>query len=153
MRQLINKLVKNKLLEEYNIGYALGLTQGKEQGKKFQKEVDDELVDKLVADRFSEKNLTLNVNNLVYASPSGNLYVAREILTAIEIKALKEEVDYIKNSRLYKIFNELVRDQAIKKSVLNATEWEHVLAGKMMIHNLGILNWIIERVEKAPQAK
>lgn len=69
-------------------------------------------------------------------------------LTETDRDQLKAEADYFTRSRLWRIMQETVKQKAIEKSVTNSKEWEEVLTGKAMLHNLGILDSITNAILK-----
>lgn len=76
-------------------------------------------------------------------NPQGNMFLGGNEMTKTEISNLQGEIKFIERSQLWKIMQETLRQKAIEKSVLNSTEWEQVLAGKMMIHSLGIFKSVM----------
>lgn len=85
---------------------------------------------------------------------SGRLFRGSDELAPAEIKSLKAEVKLIANTRIWQLATTTLRQKAIEKAVLHSTDLqstkgnEQVLAGKMMIHNLGILKSVFDVVEK-----
>lgn len=61
---------------------------------------------------------------------------------------LKVEADYFTRSRLWRIMQETVKHKALEKAVTNSKSWEETLGGKMMLHNLGILQSIVGAILK-----
>ncbi len=91
----------------------------------------------------------IDATQVLQTSKTGGLLLNKLPIGEIELKNLKEEVKAFKNFRLFKVFNETVRHQAIEKGMINSQKWEETLAGKMMLHNLGILNSILSNIELA----
>ncbi len=117
-------------------------------GVKEGEEARDLRIQKLVNDKYSDRHWLVNPNNVLYVSESGLVFLNREQITKNEIKQLQEEIKYLTKCRIWSIFQDTIRHKAIEKSVMHSTNFEQVIAGKMMIHNLGIINSIIETVEK-----
>lgn len=69
-------------------------------------------------------------------------------ITETELRNLKSEVKTLKNFKIWDIFQNTLRQKAIEKAVLNSTDKEQTLAGKMMIHCLGIFKSIVDILEK-----
>lgn len=90
----------------------------------------------------------VSVTDFLEVDRNGKLYLGGEEMTEPEIKAIKEEIKYLDKTRVWHIFQETLRQKAIDKAMLNSTEWEHVLAGKMMIHSLGIFKSIVEAIKR-----
>jgi hypothetical protein len=77
----------------------------------------------------------------------GVILLAGQPISEIEVQNLKEEVKALKNFRMWRILQETVRVKAIEKGLLNATNWEETLSGKMMLHNLGLLKSIVDVID------
>ena len=75
------------------------------------------------------------------------LTLGGEKLSDEAIKELKGEIDYLKKTRIWSILNETVRKLAIDKAINQSTDFEQVLSGKMMLHDLGIINSIIGAID------
>lgn len=71
-----------------------------------------------------------------------------ELITNEEIANLKQEVILLRQTRIWKIFQETLRQYAIEKAFNDSKSWEEVLAGKMMMHNLGVMQTIVDLIEK-----
>ena len=121
-----------------------GFLKGYEQARE---EYEDR-IDRIVDDRYSERHWLVNPNKVIYVSPSGNVYLGNEVIQKDVAQRLREEARYIDKTYLWEIFQETVKQQAIDKAVIKSTNFEHVLGGKLMIHNLGILKNIVERIKK-----
>lgn len=42
---------------------------------------------------------------------------------------------------------ETIKQKAIEKGMLQSTDFEQVLSGKLMLHNLGIMNSIVDLIK------
>lgn len=71
-----------------------------------------------------------------------------EVITEIELKNLKAEVKALKNFRVWRIFQETIKQKAIEMGFVKADNWEQTMSGKMMLHNLGILRSVVEVLEQ-----
>lgn len=84
----------------------------------------------------------------VVQSQNGRALIGGRSFTEQEVKNLKTEIEVLSQLQLWQIFQETIKQKAIEKAVLSSTDWEQVLAGKMMIHNLGIQKSIVDLIEK-----
>lgn len=84
----------------------------------------------------------------VVQSQNGRALIGGLSFTEQEVKNLKTEIKVLSQLQLWQIFQETIKQKAIEKAVLSSTDWEQVLAGKMMIHNLGIQKSIVDLIEK-----
>jgi len=90
----------------------------------------------------------IDVFSVLQVDKSGALCIANTPLTETEVKNLQQEVKALKAFRIWHILQETVRHKAIEKAVLQSENWEHVLAGKMMLHNLGIQKTLVDILDK-----
>lgn len=79
---------------------------------------------------------------------NGKVFVGGEALVEAEINKLQAELKALEEFRIWNIMQETIRQKAVEKAVLHSENWEQVLAGKMMIHNLGIIKSILEVIKK-----
>lgn len=79
---------------------------------------------------------------------NGKVFVGGEALAEADINKLQAELKALEEFRIWNIMQETVRQKAVEKAVLHSENWEQVLAGKMMIHNLGIIKSILEVIKK-----
>lgn len=121
------------------------IKRGYEQG------VADER-DRVAHNRFNYNILSnewfVEADEIFEVNSKGILFLGTDQMTDAEIKNLKEEIKFIEKSRIWFILQETLRQKAVEKSVLNSTEWEHVLAGKMMIHSLGVFKSILNIIKR-----
>lgn len=74
--------------------------------------------------------------------------LGQDELSVTDLRQLKIEAESLQRFRLWRIMQETVKQKAIEKAILQSTDFEQVLSGKMMLHNLGILVSIVKLVEK-----
>lgn len=65
-----------------------------------------------------------------------------------QLKRLKQEALYMQETELWKIFQETIRNSAHKMIFLNSTNFDDVVAGKLMLHNLNIQKKIVDKFSK-----
>lgn len=73
-----------------------------------------------------------------------------EPITDIELKNLQSEVKALKNFRIWRIFQDTIKQKSIELGFVKADNWEQTMSGKMMLHNLGILRSVLEVIERTP---
>lgn len=89
----------------------------------------------------------MDPTNILHVTERGIITLDGKEINAVELKNLKSEVATFKQFRLYQIFQETIKQKAIEKSVNQSINFEGVLSGKMMIHNLGIIKSIIDVID------
>lgn len=67
-------------------------------------------------------------------------------ISDLEKEQLVAEADYFTRSNLWRIMKETVKNKAVEKGIENSKTWEETLSAKMMVHNLGIMESIINRI-------
>lgn len=76
------------------------------------------------------------------------VFLGKEELSLTDLRQLKIEAEALQRFRLWHIMQETVKQKAVEKGMLHSTDWESVLSGKLMLHNLGLLQSIVDLVEK-----
>lgn len=135
-KKFISKGLQDIRKEYYDKGYEHG------------KHEFDEKLDWLVNEKYTSKDWLVNPDGVLTVSDKGIMYLNGEQISDLEKKGLKAEVQALKSFKLWEIMQETLRQKAIEKAVLTSTDYEQVLAGKMMIHNLGIIKSIVDAVDK-----
>lgn len=139
---LYRKLIAKGLQELREEAYQKGYKHGSEQF--------EEKVAYLINERYTAQHWLVNPDEVLTVSdgtsgfPKGVVFLNGNKITEIEVKELKSEIKAFKNFRLWRILQETLRQKAVEKSVLTSTNFEEVLAGKMMIHNIGIIKSIVD---------
>jgi hypothetical protein len=98
---------------------------------------------------FVDKNKVFSVTN------TGLIKLGDNPMTRQELSVLKADIKTFKQMSFLGVLFETIKQKSIEKSVINSnvnsvkqTNLE-LLAGKMMLHNLGIMKSIIDLVEKS----
>lgn len=97
-------------------------------------------------------DLLINPDHILDAKKTTDglvLYLNGRQLEPEEIGRLKGEMDLLRPTLLWSIMSETVKQKAIVKAVLDSKEWEETLAGKMMLHVVGLQLSILDLIEKA----
>ena len=129
--------------------------------KSFQAIVDDmnkqfaEKIDMFATNKFCEHGY-VNPLHVFQVSQSGLPYLGLEPITKVEATRLQENAKLLKAMPIWKIFEETIRQHALNKAIMQSKDWEEVLAGKMMLHNLGIIKSIVDtldnlKIDKIPE--
>lgn len=77
------------------------------------------------------------------------LYIGGKEVADNELVELKSQATYFVNTRLWRIMQESVKQKAIEKAVLQSKNWEETLAGKMLLHDVGLRNAMMDAILKA----
>ncbi len=88
----------------------------------------------------------VKVKDVLAVDKLGIISIDGQPLTPQEVSFLKSEVDMLRTMRIWSIFQETVKQKAIEKAVYTSLNFEQTLAGKMMLHNLGILKSITDAI-------
>lgn len=135
-----DRYYEGQLKSEQNRGYQRGYAEA-------QSEFEARL-DKLVVDKYTAQHWLVNPNNVLFISENGIVSLDRKPLSTEEAKQLREEAMYIEHTRIWSIFQDTIRHKAIEQAVIQSTDFSHVLPGKMMIHNLSVMQKIVERCKQ-----
>ena len=93
--------------------------------------------------------LQFKSEDVLRVNKTGTLFLGGKKLTAPEVENLKAEIRYFKTLRLYSIFMETVREQARLTMFEKAQNFDDMRSGKGMLHAIGVLENILNAVEKA----
>lgn len=99
--------------------------------------------------------LTVDTRDVLVADKTRGLLLFGEPITEIELDNLRAEALSIKSFRIWRIFQETLKQEAIEQGLVNADKWEMTLSAKMMLHSLGIMASIVRVLEvyKVPTIK
>jgi hypothetical protein len=115
-------------------------------------------IDRKVLNLFCERGFYVNPHHIFDITPnSGIPYLGQEPIAKEKAKQLKGEADFIKASLLYDVLQETLRQKAVDMGLKTSQNWEQVLASKMMLHNLGLIKDIVDKIlkidpDKLPEA-
>lgn len=145
--------LNNEKSASHTQGFADGYKKAKvdyELGRTHEREVCQHVVGAL-SDRVKQlekydidHDLLVKVDDVIKQNLSGSVNLGNEPITLPEAKKLREEAILIKNTRLYSIFINTVKQRAIDIGFSKAKNFEEILTGKLMVHNLDIMREIIE---------
>lgn len=157
MRKNLYNLFRGFFEEEIKNEFGgFNFDKGKAQGTAEAKAHADELVSRRVQDKFSSQNWLVNPQHIFQVTTTGIAYLNQEPIKRDKARQLQREASVLKDTLLWSIFQETVRQKAIDQAMKASTAFEHVLPGKMMVYNLDIIESIrlaMEKidVEKIPQ--
>ncbi len=102
--------------------------------------------------RLSELTFSVDPKEVMTAisDRSGNAAIIKlgdDELTKQEVKNLKEEVKYYKQSRLYSIFHNTLKNKAQDVMFTKSSSFEDMRSGKMCLLNLDIQDNILKAIE------
>lgn len=81
------------------------------------------------------------------------LLLGDQVITETELRNLQAEAKVIKNSQIWRVMQETVKQKAVLMGFVEAETWERTMSGKMMLHNLGILKSIVDTLTVVPTQK
>lgn len=90
-----------------------------------------------------QKWVRVDPKEVLVADKMKGLLFMGETLTDLELANLKQEAQTLKHFRIWRVFQETLRQEAIEQGLVNATNWEMTLSAKMMLHCLGIMASIV----------
>ena len=139
--------LENEVIERVNQSRASELTKVIENITKQERDYQQQFVDQRVDLQYTKLNWLVNPDDVFQVSKNtGVAYLGLEPISKNEAIQLKSEAELLMGMRLYKILTNTLTQEAINIAVLNSKEWENVISGKMMIHNLTVIKKIVERM-------
>lgn len=94
---------------------------------------------------------TLNLSEVerhILQENGGVISIGGEIITPELRSVLRDEALYMRNSRLWEIFNASIKNESADIALRQSQNWEHVLAGKQLYHWAHFLENVIHRLAK-----
>lgn len=152
----ILKHLSDEITDTKAESFTQGFTQGYEKGRNEGKERTEERY------RFERSMLERESIPLEYqidlrdvldtrkdAQGIWRLFIGGQEIGDSELVELKSQATFLVNTRLWRIMQETVKQKAIEKAVLQSKNWEEALAGKMLLHDVGLRKTMIEAIEKS----
>jgi hypothetical protein len=149
-----------ELLDYGNERYTHGFGEGYEQGFNHAKERGQELneIAQIISDIKQSFQAKLKLDTGIQAEDvitgmanekgeTVKLRLGSDELTDEAVRNLKNEVEILKRMQLWSIMQNTVKKLAIDKGINQSTDFEQVLSGKMMLHNLGIIKSILDSID------
>lgn len=140
----------NQIESDYTIGQWVGgrlmlntetkaaFNKGYEKGNQETKDQYEALVDKQVKDKFSEINFLVNPNH-IFQQIQGIPYLGQEPISKREATNLRSEAITLKSMKIWSLYQDMIRNQALTDGVKTSTKWEQVVSSKNMVYCLDIL--------------
>lgn len=72
-------------------------------------------------------------------SPKGNLFLDGKELTEGEVNSLKEEIKFLEETRIWKVYQNTLSEQAKNRMFEKAQSYEDLWSGKLMLKNLEVM--------------
>lgn len=72
-------------------------------------------------------------------SPKGALFLNNELLSESEIRSLQNEIKFLEETRIWKIYQNTLSQQAKDRMFEKAQSYEDMFSGKLMLKNLEIM--------------
>lgn len=83
--------------------------------------------------------LQVNAEEVFTYSPKGTLYLNGKPLTEGEIRSLQNEVKFLEETKIWKVYQDTLSHQAKERMFEKAQSWEDVWSGKLMLKQLEVL--------------
>jgi hypothetical protein len=140
IRELLEKwLDVDKISSEaYDRGFKSGIDVTVEQY--------EDRMERRAINMFSEAGYP-NPLHVFDISQGGIPYLNLEPITKPKALQLSQEAGLLKSMLLYDVIQESIKQEAMNKAVTCSKNWEEVLAGKMMLRNLGVIKKIIDTIQ------
>lgn len=122
-------------------------------GRAHQKETDSGLVAKRAQDLYSQQNWLVNPNHVFQVTKDGIPYLDMDPITKEKLKELQHQAKFLQDTELWAVLTTLVRQKAIEQAINKSTSWEHVLPGKMMVHNIALLEGLVKYIAEVDISK
>ena len=74
-----------------------------------------------------------------YSPKTGQLFLGSYAMTQSEIKNLKEEIIYLEKTRLWEVWQNTIKKQAIDTGMYNSTNFEDMRTAKAFLKVLAVL--------------
>ncbi len=104
------------------------------------------LVDNSVENRFSALNFSVNPLHVFQLSSAGTPSLTLAPITREKAEQLKGEAQMLKDTLLWDIVDNTLRNEAIKQGLLHSKEWVHILGAKQIVYNLDIIKGIVDKM-------
>jgi len=123
------------------------ILEAKAQGVREERERQLALQDQQVNSKYCQQHWLVNPYD-VLSEKDDKIYLGNDPITDAEVGLLKAEAGQLEAMRLWRVFQETIKQRAIEMAVMNSQNFEQVVAGKMMIHNLGIQKAIVKLMQE-----
>lgn len=145
---MFNPFKKIDITEDLNKEYYRGVTHGRGQGYELAKAEFEGQIEQRVVDKYSQVNYLVNPSHVFQVSKTGIPYLGLEPITKDKLKELQIQAKSLLDTELWSILTTMIRSKAVDKAIKESTEWNHVLPGKMMVHNISLMESLLDYLSK-----
>ncbi len=104
--------------------------------------------DKELEEKFAKLLISVNPYEVFTSGGNGTrIYLNGKLIEESEIADLQSQVEFLRQSRLWNVLNETVRDQAMELMFTKSKTIEDLTFGKAMLYNLGVQNKIMDLIK------
>lgn len=86
--------------------------------------------------------------DIIRSNNTGKLWVGDDLLDESSVEALRQEVNFLRKTRIWRILNETIKFDAQRRMFEQSTCWEDVMFGKAVIYTLDLIDKIFISIEK-----
>lgn len=145
---MFKKKIEINIRQERSDAFDAGHKVGYEVGMKEAKIQHDIMVEKRALDLYTNQNWLVNPNQVFQVSKTNIPYLGMEPVSKGQAKSLQMQAKTILSFELWGILTTLIRQKAIDLAVKESKEWEHVLPGKMMVHNIALMESLVKYISE-----
>jgi len=88
----------------------------------------------------------LQLSNNLFVEKGGKIYIGGNEVPTTMRGLLRDEAEYIQNSRLWEIINATLINEASDIALRQSTNWEHVLSAKQLHHYVFVVKNILYKL-------
>ncbi len=143
MKLKIFSRVKRYLKLKSKRSLEIKILKAKSQATREEREKQLVIQEEQIFNKYCAQHWLVNPYD-VLSEKNGKIYLGNELITDAEVGLLKAEAGQLEGMRLWKVFQETIKQRAIEMAVMNSQNFEQVVAGKMMIHNIGIQKAVVK---------
>jgi hypothetical protein len=81
----------------------------------------------------------VNAEDVFTYTPQGTLFFGGKQLTEGEIRSLQNEVKFLEETRIWKVYQETLANQARERMFNKAQSYEDMYSGKLLLKNLEVM--------------
>lgn len=90
----------------------------------------------------------LETSARIFSEKKGEIYINGEKIKPELLSLLQEQAKYLKTSQLYEVLNDTLNAEAIDMALNKSTEWDHIIAAKMLKYYIDVLHTMIVKLSK-----
>lgn len=89
----------------------------------------------------------IDPRDIVVFAKNGMIFVGGEQMGDAELRAMKEEIKFLEETKTWKLLTNYLNNQARLKMFEESQSFQDVLIGKMMLYNTNVQKEILERIK------